>query len=159
MSTPVDLAHGPAVPFPPVGLFILGFAAGLALDVLRPFALDFLMGSRLWFGGVLVVSGAGLATWACLAFMKMRTAIYPTARASQLVCVGPYCYTRNPMYVAMSLGYAGAAIAFALWWALAALPLVLIACYRLVVKREERYLAAEFGDAYLAYRRRVRRWL
>jgi protein-S-isoprenylcysteine O-methyltransferase Ste14 len=39
------------------------------------------------------------------------------------------------------------------------LPAVVPAAHRLVIDREERYLAARFGQQYAAYRRRVRRWL
>jgi protein-S-isoprenylcysteine O-methyltransferase Ste14 len=39
------------------------------------------------------------------------------------------------------------------------LPLVMIAVYNFVIKREERYLTSAFPDEYGRYRRKVRRWL
>jgi protein-S-isoprenylcysteine O-methyltransferase Ste14 len=44
-------------------------------------------------------------------------------------------------------------------WALALLPVVLLAVDRLVIAREERYLEAKFGEEYRDYKRSVRRWL
>jgi protein-S-isoprenylcysteine O-methyltransferase Ste14 len=45
------------------------------------------------------------------------------------------------------------------WWPLLVLPAVLLAMLRLVITREEEYLATRFGAAYAAYRSRVRRWV
>jgi protein-S-isoprenylcysteine O-methyltransferase Ste14 len=45
------------------------------------------------------------------------------------------------------------------WWGLAAvIPLVYL-LQQLVIRREETYLEQKFGDSYLAYKHRVRRWL
>ena len=45
------------------------------------------------------------------------------------------------------------------WWPLLVFPAVLLAMLRLVISREEEYLAARFGADYAAYRSRVRRWV
>jgi protein-S-isoprenylcysteine O-methyltransferase Ste14 len=154
-----DLSRGPALRFPPVVLFVIGFAVGLVADIIRP--LPVFGRLRYWViaGAMLIALGIGFATWACLLFMRMKTAIYPTGHARQLVVSGPYRFTRNPMYVAMSAAHAGLALMFQLLWTLALLPVVMIVCYRLVIRREENYLEAEFGGAYWDYKRRVRRWL
>lgn len=103
--------------------------------------------------------GLGLMAWGMLTFRKARTAIYPNERARQLVETGPFRYTRNPMYLGMTLVYFGVTTLMNSWWPLFLLPLVLWALIALVVRREERYLAAEFGEHYRAYRGRVRRWM
>ena len=72
---------------------------------------------------------------------------------------GPYAYTRNPMYTGMTLVYISAALLLDWLWPILLLPIVLLVLFRLVISREERYLAAEFGEEYEAYRRRVRRWI
>jgi protein-S-isoprenylcysteine O-methyltransferase Ste14 len=43
-------------------------------------------------------------------------------------------------------------------WPILLLPLVLWGLYGLVIRAEEKYLAATFGDDYAAYKKRVRRW-
>jgi protein-S-isoprenylcysteine O-methyltransferase Ste14 len=55
--------------------------------------------------------------------------------------------------------YAGIALVAKSWWPLVLLPLVLILVQRGVVRREERYLEAKFGQEYRNYLERVPRWL
>ena len=44
-------------------------------------------------------------------------------------------------------------------WAILLLPLLLVVTQRELIEREERYLERTFGEEYLAYKRRVRRWV
>jgi protein-S-isoprenylcysteine O-methyltransferase Ste14 len=63
------------------------------------------------------------------------------------------------MYTGMSIAYLGGALILNSGWVIALLPLVMIAIYNLVIKREERYLSSAFPAEYGEYRRKVRRWL
>jgi len=98
------------------------------------------------------VGGAGL-------FHLKRTAIIPFKPASRLVTSGIYRWTRNPMYVGMALIYAGVAILFDSHLALLFLIPVLALVRYYVIAREEAYLERTFGDEYVAYKARVRRWI
>lgn len=71
---------------------------------------------------------------------------------------GPYRFTRNPMYLGLASLHLGAALLFDSFWVILTLPPVLWVVRRAVIDREERYLEARFGGAYLDYKRRVRRW-
>ena len=66
---------------------------------------------------------------------------------------------RNPIYIGLSVLYAGLAIALTSGWALLALPIVIAVMNKGVIEREEAYLAREFGEDYLAYKKKVPRWL
>lgn len=44
-------------------------------------------------------------------------------------------------------------------WVLAMVPVLVLLLDRLVIAREEVRLRAQFGEAYVAYQLRVRRWL
>ena len=55
--------------------------------------------------------------------------------------------------------YAGIAVLRNALWAILLLPLVLFVIQREVIGREEHYLERTFGEEYLAYKRRVRRWV
>ncbi len=65
---------------------------------------------------------------------------------------------RNPMYVALILLLAGVAIALGSDWILVLLLLAALILHFGVVKREERYLTAKFGDTYLDYMSKVPRY-
>ena len=59
----------------------------------------------------------------------------------------------------MAMIYAGLAVRRNALWAILLLPLVVYVIQREVIGREERYLERTFGEEYLDYKRRVRRWV
>src|SRR5215207_503463 len=77
----------------------------------------------------------------------------------RLVTDGPFRYTRNPGYLGLAMLYAGIAVLRNALWAILPLPLVVYVFQRQVIGREERYLERTFGEEYLAYKTRVRRWV
>jgi protein-S-isoprenylcysteine O-methyltransferase Ste14 len=72
---------------------------------------------------------------------------------------GPFRVTRNPIYIALVLAFAGTGAMTAAGWLILLVPVLLLLLDLGVVRGEERYLARRFGPDYLAYARRVRRWL
>lgn len=156
--TPPDTApRGPGVHVPPPLIFVAGFVLGWMMGRVWPFG----AGSPALEAVGAVIAGAGLAlvTWAMSTFVLAGTPIMPNRPAKALVTHGPYRYSRNPMYTALTLIYVGLALSTAIWWALVLLPLVLYVLHRAVIAREERHLTQTFGDAYREYTRAVRRWL
>ena len=151
----------PGVRFPPPTLFVAGFLLALALERWL-ISLRFGRGSSpvwplaAWF---LIAFGLGILAWAMVTFRRARTAILPSNPASTIVTSGPYRISRNPMYVGLSLVYIGLSLLMRIAWPLVLLPIVLAALYVFVIRREERYLGAAFGEEYRVYRQRVRRWL
>jgi protein-S-isoprenylcysteine O-methyltransferase Ste14 len=90
---------------------------------------------------------------------RAGTNVDPREPTTAIVTGGPYRFTRNPLYLSMTLVYAGiTALANALPAALL-LPAVLAFMRRGVIEREERYLERKFGDEYMDYKARVRRWI
>ncbi|MDX2206818.1 MAG: isoprenylcysteine carboxylmethyltransferase family protein [Gemmatimonadales bacterium] len=96
---------------------------------------------------------------ALLAFRRARTHAEPWKPTKALVTEGPYRFTRNPMYLGITLGYLGVAIWRNVAWPVIALPAVLWVMQVGVIAREERYLESLFGERYREYCRRVRRWI
>ena len=77
----------------------------------------------------------------------------------RMVTDGPFRWTRNPMYLGMTLVYVALALGFdSLGAALLLVPVLLIIRSQ-VIGREERYLEAKFGDDYRSYKASVRRWI
>ena len=112
------------------------------------------------YAGVVVVF-LGIATAAIPAsvFKKAGTGIRPFDKATILVTGGFYRYTRNPMYLGMFLMLMG--VAFLMGSVGAALPVL---AFMLIIRNnfvmgEERFLEASFGQQYLDYKSKVRRWL
>lgn len=87
------------------------------------------------------------------------TNINPTKPTMTIIQSGPYRYSRNPLYLSLTLVYCGLALLINTWWAVIFLPAVLLSMHFLVVLREERYLENKFGESYRAYCGRVRRYL
>jgi protein-S-isoprenylcysteine O-methyltransferase Ste14 len=110
-------------------------------------------------GGALVALGLLMMTLALRAFRAAGTNVETPKPATALVTDGIYARSRNPMYVALALLFAGIGVlANSGWLALLLVPYV--AVLRIgVIAREERYLERKFGAPYRAYRGRVRRWL
>lgn len=106
-------------------------------------------------GGVFVV-GLGVA-----GFRAAGTTIDPTRpeRAQQLVVVGIYRLTRNPMYLGFAMILLSWALQLGSTWTLAGPTLFVLYIGRFQIAPEERALSARFGDSYLAYQKRVRRWV
>jgi protein-S-isoprenylcysteine O-methyltransferase Ste14 len=150
----------PGVIAPPPVLFGVALVIGLAADLLLlhiPTGLPVL--ARYGVGAFLVVAAVGLVTAAFLQFRRSGTPAEPWRPTTTIVTVGVYAYTRNPMYLAMTLAYIGIAIAADSVIALLLLVPLLIVLYYGVILREERYLEAKFGQDYRRYRHRVRRWI
>jgi protein-S-isoprenylcysteine O-methyltransferase Ste14 len=112
-------------------------------------------------GGARPVVGFLLAFSGIAAFRCARTTIDPhrPEAASSLVVGGVYRYTRNPMYLGLTMLLLAWTLYLAVPAALAG-PL-LFAAYitRFQIIPEERVLAQKFGADYAAYLRKVRQWL
>ncbi len=126
---------------------------GVALPLDRPW--------RIALAAALAIAGLAFALPAVVAFRRARTTVNPHRldRVSALVTGGVFALSRNPMYLGLALVLAGWAtllgdlagflgpVAFVAW------------ITRFQIVPEERLLAARFGDAFHAWRRRVRRWI
>jgi protein-S-isoprenylcysteine O-methyltransferase Ste14 len=153
-----EQAESGPVPFPPPLIYLAGLALGVVAELIEPTSQPATW-LRILAGVAGLVAVLALDTTAMSRFARARTPVNPMRPVKALVTDGPYRFTRNPMYVGMAILYAGIAVAAGILWALAFLPLVLIAVDRLVIAREERYLTARFGEEYERFRARVRRWL
>ncbi len=109
----------------------------------------------------LAATGAAIDVASMIAFRRARTTINPLRpdRTSALVVSGPFRFSRNPMYLGLACLLAGWAV-----WLGDPLNLLVLAAFvalvtALQIVPEERALASKFGQAYAAYRARVRRWI
>ena len=143
----------PGLPLPPPTILLAGLVAGFVLVRLLPWPVGFAS----WPLGL----AAGLAGLGLIgaAFAQLHWDLLPTRPTPALRTGGVLRVTRNPIYLGFVLLAAAAALATGNAWAWLATPLVALALDRVIIAREERYLAARFPAEYPAYRARVRRWL
>ena len=110
-------------------------------------------------GPALVALAFGVFSWAVVTMLRGGTSI-PTHRPTvAIITAGPFRFSRNPIYLSMILLHIGVGIwANSLWFLVLAANAVVLLTWG-VIAREERYLERKFGDEYLRYKSRVRRWL
>jgi len=147
--------------FPPA-VPVLTIQIGVGLNRVWPIDLGFALPTpeRYVLGG-LIVAGAilGLGRSAVLLFRRSGQSENPWKPSPQVVDGGPFRFTRNPMYLQLVLVCIGAAVILMNWWVLVLTPVGGWLLQRFAILPEEAYLERKFGETYLAYKRRVRRWL
>jgi protein-S-isoprenylcysteine O-methyltransferase Ste14 len=112
-----------------------------------------------WFGGGLMLIAMLILSGSVLAFFRNNTAIEPWKPARTLITNGFYGFSRNPIYLGFFLFQMGLGLYLAQAWMLLTVIVSEGWIYRLVIKKEEHYLEQTFGDAYLEYKSKVRRYL
>lgn len=110
-------------------------------------------------GAVLVILGIAVAASAAWGFHKAGTPVIPFEPSTALVTGGLYKYTRNPMYLGMVLLLIGVAILSGSLGTWLPIPFFIWIIQANFIRGEERFLESIFGERYLEYKRRVRRWL
>jgi protein-S-isoprenylcysteine O-methyltransferase Ste14 len=145
------------VVLPPIWMLIallveVALARWLPLEHWLPFPL------RLG-GWAFVAAGVVLALWAHNLFTRSGTGLRPFSPSTHLVADGPYRFTRNPMYLGMTLVLVGTALIAGALSPFVVPPLFMIVITALFIRYEEQHLRAAFGADYDAFRRKTRRWL
>jgi protein-S-isoprenylcysteine O-methyltransferase Ste14 len=121
---------------------------------------EFSTPERYWVGGLIVVGAIfGLGLWSVVLFRRTGQSENPWKPTPQIVERGPFRISRNPMYLQLVLVCVGVAVILMNLWILVLTPLCVWLLQRFAILPEEAYLERKFGDTYLAYKRKVRRWL
>jgi protein-S-isoprenylcysteine O-methyltransferase Ste14 len=150
-----DTAH--VLALPPL-IYGAAFIIGLLLHVAFPLhVLPTTLARGIGVVCVLVSLPLALATLRILS--RAHTPVDPMKPTTALVTEGPFRYSRNPIYLALTLLYVGMALLVNAWWILLLVVPVLVVIRYGVIAREEVYLARKFGEAYRQYTAQVRRWL
>ena len=142
---------------PPV--ILLG---GLALGVIggRLYPLSWVpVALRTPVGALLVGAAAVLLVLALREFKATDTPVVTRQPTRAIISKGPYRLSRNPIYLSFATLQLGIAVWTGSAWFLVGLVLTMMVITTGVIMREERYLERKFGEQYLEYKRKVRRWL
>ena len=150
------------VRFLPPAIPLITIVVGAAFSAYWPLSEKFIVAApaRYFVGGGIAI-GALLVfgLWSFLIIRLGGQSENPWSPTTHIEVTGPYRITRNPMYLQMVLVCIGVGMAIRSWWVLLFTPIAALALYWLAIRPEEEYLEAKFGATYLAYKRRIRRWL
>ena len=102
-----------------------------------------------WRGALLFAVGRGTRDLGGRDVPGRGTSPNPMAPTTALAMGGPYRFTRNPMYLGMSILSAGFAVFWNALWPLLTVPVAMVLVNVLVIAKEEAYLARLFGGNYL----------
>jgi protein-S-isoprenylcysteine O-methyltransferase Ste14 len=142
-------------------LIFLGFLAAAAVfEAVFPLPILSAHAFPRYLAGVaLAAAGFVMIVMGMRRFQAAGTNIPPNLPTTALVVDGIYRRTRNPLYLGLILIYLGLGVAAGSFWAIGLVVPLLWVINTGVIAREERYLERKFGDAYRAYKARVRRWI
>jgi protein-S-isoprenylcysteine O-methyltransferase Ste14 len=110
-------------------------------------------------GILLLVIGASLDLMADAAFKREQTTVKPFEKSTALVVTGVFQISRHPMYLGMVLILLGIAILMG-----TLTPLIVVVVFGILmewvfVRTEERMLEEQFETTWLAYKKKVRKWV
>ncbi|MBS1840111.1 MAG: isoprenylcysteine carboxylmethyltransferase family protein [Acidobacteria bacterium] len=151
---------GAKVRFPPPLVFLGAIVLGVIFQrMVVPLSLVLSSGLRIGAGVLILACGLALGASARILFTRTGQSPIPWKPTPELILQGPYRFTRNPMYLGITLVVIGLGLALNnLWISLFAAPALLVVHF-IAVLPEERYLAEKFGDSYRSFLAQVRRYL
>lgn len=144
------------IPPPVLTLLVIVATFLLARFVPLPFAVPRAVE---YIGFALVVIGFLFGLGAVIAFRRARTTLDPYHPVSSIVTSGVYSFSRNPIYLGFLLMVIGIPLNAGTYWGILLVPIFIFLCNKLVIEHEEAYLEKKFGETYINYKSRVRRWV
>lgn len=154
----MDAQTPPSPRFYPPVLLLMAVVLMVALHYVLPVA-RWLAWPWRALGALPIAVAVLVGFWGAVQFRRHDTTIIPFEQSTALIAKGPYRYSRNPLYISMTLILVG------LWILLGSLsPVVVVPLFvwwisSRFIANEERHLEAQFGRTYLEYKAKVRRWL
>ncbi len=103
--------------------------------------------------------GLGLALASSSAFARSGNPFNPFSQPDTLLTQGAFRYTRNPIYLGLLLSLIGLGLLLGTALSFVGAAVFFAASEFCYIPCEEAALAARFGEAYLEYKQRVRRWI
>jgi len=110
-------------------------------------------------GILLFLGGMGLVFWTVSFFKKHDTPLRPGEPSTTFITDGPFKFSRNPIYLGGTIALIGISIFLGSLITFVA-PLFFFLTIRMrFIPYEETLMEQTFGEEYLQYKSRVRRWI
>lgn len=151
--------RGANVRFPPPLVYLAFILSGVGIRyaIQLPDPADgFIMRAA---GIAIVLAGLWLIVEAWKLFKRTGQDPAPWTPSPEMVLSGPYRFTRNPMYVGLTCIQVGLGMALNNLWISLFAALSLLVVHFIAVVPEEKYLTEKFGESYIGYLIKVRRYL
>lgn len=143
---------------PPPAIYGAGMLLGFVLGAIWPMHPP--GGAIGVFVGVVMLLGSlALGGWSIVHMRATGQDPRPWKPTPILITDGPYAWSRNPIYLAMSALCVGVGLIAGNSWVVGMVVPVVQLVERFVIVPEERYLEQRFEEAYRIYARSVRRWI
>ena len=108
---------------------------------------------------VLILAGFALIGAAAWAFWQHETTIIPHQTPDRIISGGIFGLSRNPIYLGDAFLLAGFALRWEAWPALILVPIFVVLIGKRFIVAEEQRMREKFGEEFVAYEQKVRRWL
>ena len=155
-----DGNDGAAVRIPPPLVYLGAVIVGALVHAfVVPLPIELARGLRITVGATAAVPSLVIMGLAISLFRRTGQDPKPWVTTPEIISIGIYRVTRNPMYVGMALLQVAIGVALGNWWIIILVPVVLAVVYLTAIRHEEAYLEQKFGTAYTDYKASVRRWL
>lgn len=152
--------RGADVRLPPPLVFLVSLLLGVALRyAVAPLAVPGGGSVLRWAGVAIVLGGLAMGIPARRLFARTGQDLKPWTPSPELLLSGPYRFTRNPMYVGLTIVQIGLGLVFNNLWICVLAPFSLLVVHFTAILPEERYLTEKFGGSYKAYQEKIRRYL
>jgi protein-S-isoprenylcysteine O-methyltransferase Ste14 len=112
-----------------------------------------------WLGFLFFAIGSLLNIWADQMMKKQKTTVKPFEKPSVLIQTGPFKISRNPMYLGIALLLLGAGFILGSVTSFVGVILFVAAMEMVFIPKEEKILQEQFGEEYVAYKKKVKRWV
>ena len=141
---------------PPIVTLIFICLIAFSNRIVEPFSFEFQMP----LGVVIIICGLAVLILAVRVFKQLETTINPMqpSQASKLAITGPFKFTRNPMYLGMSIMLIGFGVIFGAKLTVFLLALFVLYITIFQIMPEERAMEQKFDD-WKDYSAKVRRWI
>jgi protein-S-isoprenylcysteine O-methyltransferase Ste14 len=149
-----------AISIPPPIFFFVCLGCGILLEYFYPILLINLpLVPRVIVSGIFIMIAICFAVTGFFTLIRNKTTFDTSKSTSKIVTSGVYRFSRNPLYFSLLLLLSGVAILLSSFWLFLAIPILYILFLFKAVKPEEKYLSQKFGEEYLYYSQKVRRWI
>jgi protein-S-isoprenylcysteine O-methyltransferase Ste14 len=144
-----------------IGVVIVGFVfafIGVGLDMLLRIS-EFRSFPTFTVGCILLAIGFILRVWATFYFYQHHMSVIRLEPQKELFTSGPYSFSRNPLYLGGNVFIFLGAVLFLGSPSGIVLTVLAIIATDFMIRREEKQLARDFGDEWVNYKKKVRRWI